>query len=250
MVREFNKFTVILTVGLCAAATTSNASSYREFNESLSSANYVSSLDGARSLGSLGSNFGLTYQQFVLPGDNLFVSGNFDKPVKEKIMLPGIIAAKGFSWPVNVGVGLSYLDKPALTKTFAYIQWTALEGFQTPALAFQVSHSQLSGLDTNEIRSTAGSAHLSYAPLYPFTIFASYGVARHEAVLTNAEQTQRIFIRQNTESEPVASRDLFLSRYHSVGFKALVPATFTSVAAEYQKSEFGKIYLAKLSVGM
>jgi hypothetical protein len=249
---------ILFAIDMSHATATVSDAELSDYFDFLSRVNHYSPLEHAGSHGTLGVGIGAGLVSYAGPDSYRLrrehwrqagVDATGNDTNKGRVTMGQVHVHKGLPWSLDIGAGLAR-DPSTDSKFIAgYLQWTIYEAFARPALALRGQYSRFVGMATTDASAIEGSVLASYGFLRLFTVYGSYGLARHDLRLHYGDTYgTSLSLSEGPEGEV---RRVLARTNRSVGLQYQLLPPFCNAALEY--SQVGRdpaSFAAKVSFGM
>ncbi len=152
----------------------------------LSALSSSSLLEPAYSLGSLGFSFGVSQNRLLKESKQDELIDTLD-PSLTKAELQTVHIAKGFAYPINVGISVGQFKQKSIYSYGSQLQWTLFEGFRLPSFALRSGLHFLQGVKALRQESYQIAALIDYSLLPHFTPYIGFQRNWHHAELNQSD---------------------------------------------------------------
>ena len=254
-------FTTILVTSIfcelkaqdASSETVISADQLSQYLQVISSLNHGIALDGGGSLGTSGTRFGLGMRQIKYDNlDNGLSNSNMytNKENGANFQLPFIMISKGIAESLNLGFNLGTFNKHRVSMMQLHAQFTVVEKFRFPAIAWRLQHQTTFGLQSTTYQAWQTGPVMSYSPFAVVTVNFRGGWAFHTATVNNNLLKQNVVYLVNASENESYSKS-WNSHYFAIGFSLLALPPFGNAGLEVIRQQGNRdSYLFNTSINI
>lgn len=224
-----------------------------EIKDHLAALSTATFIEPAHSMGSLGFSIGLSRQQFIekskIQDRKPSLLSSLD-PSLETASLQTVHVAKGFSYPINMGLAVGQLRERPVYSYTAQVQWTVFEGFRLPSIALRAAAGQLRGIPSLRKETLQLGAFADYSVMRFLTPYIGYQQSLHYVSLNHQdEHLLRLAESYKNGSGNFAPQQSWRNLDKIAGAKLRLPTYFLQLVGEVHVHDTYTTLWLKIGLG-